>query len=154
MREIGHTVVYGDAEDPEFSSTLPLSHAQWVVSSVPQVTVNLALLQVLSRHGYSGRIATTAHNERDAACLKDAGSDLVILPFLDAAKEAVDQLCEPLAALSNSDAVAQQSEEKRCQDSFLGPEVRQPSALPLKWPLPPKNQEISALKLSARQDSA
>ncbi len=109
MREIGHTVVYGDAEDPEVSSTLPLSHAQWVVSSVPQVTVNLALLQVLSRHGYSGRIATTAHNERDAACLQDAGSDLVILPFLDAAKEAVDQLCEPLAALLNSDSVAQQS---------------------------------------------
>jgi Kef-type K+ transport system membrane component KefB len=96
LREAGHAVVYGDAEDPEFASTLPLSSSRWVVSSVPQLTVNLALIQALSRHGYSGHIATTAHNDRDAERLRNAGSDRVLLPFLDAAKEAVDELCKTL----------------------------------------------------------
>lgn len=90
LRESGHSVVYGDAEDPEFAATLPLSHASWVISSVPQVSVNLALLHALSRDGYTGQIATTAHNDRDAEKLRDAGSNLILLPFADAAKEAVN----------------------------------------------------------------
>ncbi len=96
LREAGHSVVYGDAEDPEIASMLPLSSVRWVVSSVPQPSVNLALLQALSRHGYSGQIATTAHNDRDAEPLRDAKSNLILLPFLDAAKEAADELCRLL----------------------------------------------------------
>ncbi len=94
LREAGHPVVYGDAEDPEFSSTLPLSTACWVISSVPQFTTNMTLLQALTRHGYSGRVAATAHNENDAKRLRDAGCDLIFLPFADAAKEAADKLGE------------------------------------------------------------
>ena len=93
LREAGHSVVYGDAEDPEFASTLPLASARWVVSSVPQLGINLALLQALSRHGFAGRTATTAHSEHSAEELKVAGSDVVLLPFVDAAQEAVDQVC-------------------------------------------------------------
>ncbi len=92
LRESGHSVVYGDAEDPEFAATLPLSHASWVISSVPQLSVNLALLHALSRDGYTGQIATTAHNDRDAEKLRDAGSNLILLPFADAAKEAVNEI--------------------------------------------------------------
>jgi len=94
LREAGHSVVYGDAEDPDFASTLPLASARWVVSSVPQLSVNLALLHALSRHGYSGRIAATAHNDHDEARLREAGCDLILLPFADAATAAVDELCE------------------------------------------------------------
>jgi Trk K+ transport system NAD-binding subunit len=94
LRESEHSVVYGDAEDPEFASTLPLSSARWVVSSVPQLSVNLALLHALSRYGYNGSIAATAHNDRDAAKLREAGSSLILLPFADAAKEAIDELIQ------------------------------------------------------------
>ena len=59
-RASGHSVVYGDAEDPEFASTLTLSHAQCVVSALPQRSVNLALLHALSRYGYTGSMAATA----------------------------------------------------------------------------------------------
>ncbi|MAT16415.1 MAG: sodium:proton exchanger [Planctomyces sp.] len=110
LRQAGRAVVYGDAEDPEFASTLPLSNAQLVVSSMPEVTVNLTLLQVIARHECSGRIATTAHNEHDATRLKDAGSDLVLLPFLGAAKQAVDELCEPLASQISAEQVDQKGE--------------------------------------------
>ncbi len=94
LRESGHWVVYGDAEDPEFASTLPLLHARWVISSVPQLAVNLALLHALSRYGYNGSIAATAHHDRDAARLREAGCNMILLPFADAAKEAIDQLSE------------------------------------------------------------
>ncbi len=92
LRTSGHSAVYADAEDPEFASMLPLAQAKWVVSSVPQHSVNLALLHALARYGYAGSIAATAHNDRDAAELKDEGCNLILLPFADAAKEAAKQL--------------------------------------------------------------
>jgi hypothetical protein len=85
-------IVYGDADDPEFPATLPLSKAAWVVSSVPQVSVNLALLHGLKHREYHGRTALTVHLERDSQILKAAGADLILSPFVDAAKEAADEL--------------------------------------------------------------
>jgi len=85
-------IVYGDADDAEFLATLPLSEASWVVSSVPLTTVNLSLLQVLKQHEYRGKTAVTVHHDRDIATLRDAGADVVLLPFVDAAKEAADVL--------------------------------------------------------------
>ncbi len=83
-------VRYGDAEDPEFPSALPLDQAGWVVSTMPQLDINLTLFRSLRHHDFAGRIALTAHNDRDASRLKEVGADLVLRPFEDAAKEAVD----------------------------------------------------------------
>ena len=41
---------------------------------------------------FKGQIALTSHTEREMEILKDAGSDLVLLPFRDAAKEAARML--------------------------------------------------------------
>lgn len=78
-------VRFGDAEDPTFPETLPLAHARWVVSTVPQPELNLALLGALRHHGYTGRVALTAHNDHDARRLAHAGADKVLFPFDDAA---------------------------------------------------------------------
>lgn len=83
---------YGDAEDPEFPSSLPLPAARWVVCSIAGRGVNQALLQALRQHGYTGRVALTAHASGEAERLQQAGADLVLLPFRDAAREAVDLL--------------------------------------------------------------
>lgn len=93
MRELGYEVVYGDAEDPVYSAVLPLSGVDWVVSSIPQQSINGTLLQSLDRHGFEGQTALTAHNSQSAEELRNAGSDVVLLPFRDAANEAVDQIC-------------------------------------------------------------
>ncbi len=90
--EQGHAVHYGDAEDPEFIATLSLKQVRWVVSSVRDRSVNLSLLQSLQDHHFSGQIATTAHTQADADILKKAGANLVMLPYIDAAKEAGNQL--------------------------------------------------------------
>jgi Kef-type K+ transport system membrane component KefB len=82
--------VYGDVEDPEYPGTLPLNQAHWIVSTIPQLDVNLALLDTLHHYGYSGKKAVTAHNNRDAEILRESGADLILSPFADAAKEAAE----------------------------------------------------------------
>jgi Kef-type K+ transport system membrane component KefB len=83
---------YGDAEDPEFPGTLPLIDAEWVVSTITQLDINLALLDALRHHGYLGKKAMTALTEREAEILKESGADLILSPFVDAAKEATELL--------------------------------------------------------------
>ena len=56
----GHSVHYGDAEDPEFIASLPLAHARWVVSTLRDRHVNQTLIHSLRSLGYAGRIAVTA----------------------------------------------------------------------------------------------
>ncbi|MCF6336824.1 MAG: cation:proton antiporter [Gammaproteobacteria bacterium] len=85
-------VYYGDAEDPEFLASLPLEQAHWVLSSLRETSVNFALLHGLRDHGYKGRVAVTAHTATCAGQLKQAGADLVLIPYADAAAEAVDNL--------------------------------------------------------------
>jgi Kef-type K+ transport system membrane component KefB len=85
---------YGDAEDPEFPTTLPLGRAQWVVSTIPQLDVNLSLLDALQHNGFPGRKAFTAHSRRDAEILQESGADLILTPFAHAAREAADILIE------------------------------------------------------------
>lgn len=88
----GLSTRYGDAEDPEFAATLPLKQAQWVVSTVPNRELGLLLLQVLRQHNYGGNVAVTSHFSRDRDLLLEAGADLVLCPYDDAAKEAATAL--------------------------------------------------------------
>jgi Kef-type K+ transport system membrane component KefB len=87
---------YGDAEDPEIPGTLPLTQAQWVVSTIPQLEVNLSLLDALHHNGFSGRKAVTAYSRRDAEILQESGADLILTPFAHAAREAADILVEEI----------------------------------------------------------
>jgi Kef-type K+ transport system membrane component KefB len=84
-RREGLDVRFGDAEDPEFPETLPLARARWVISTLPQVEINLTLLKALRAHGYRGRLAMAAHAEHDAGVLRKAGVDKVFSPYTDAA---------------------------------------------------------------------
>jgi Trk K+ transport system NAD-binding subunit len=79
-------------EDPECPAALPLNRAQLIVSTIPQLDVNLALLDALRQQGYEGRKVLTAHSEYDAARLKEAGADMILSPFIDAAREAADAM--------------------------------------------------------------
>ncbi len=88
----GYAIRYGDAEDPEFLASLPLEQTQWVLSSVREMSVNLALLHGLRDYDYNGQVAVTAHTSRDAKRLQQAGADQVLMPYADAATEAADKL--------------------------------------------------------------
>ncbi len=94
QQEYGYEVRFGDAEDPEFLATLPLAQVDWVISSVRDKEANLALLHGLHDFGYEKHVVVTAHNDREAEQLRAAGAGRVLLPYADAAADAVDGMFE------------------------------------------------------------
>lgn len=93
----GNPVLIGNAEDPEFVASLPLAHTQWVVCTVRERHVSLALMHSLGSVGYTGKVAVTAHSQAEVAYLERAGADVVLLPFVDAAREASVRLLSDLS---------------------------------------------------------
>jgi len=89
---IGYPVLYGDAEDPEFIASLPYARTQWIVCTARDLHVSQALIHSLRSLGYAGQIAVTAHSPAEVVVLEQAGADLVLVPFVDAAREAADRL--------------------------------------------------------------
>lgn len=87
---MGYQVIYGDAEDPEFIASLPLAQTEWVVSTARDNHVNMLLIHSLRNLAYRGKIAVTAHDQSEVAGFKNAGADLVLVPFSDAALEAAE----------------------------------------------------------------
>ncbi|GAA1926390.1 cation:proton antiporter [Streptomyces sodiiphilus] len=88
----GVTAVFGSAEDAHFLEALPLGRARCVVSTVPLLETNKALLHGLREHGFTGRVALTAHTARDAEQLRATGADTVLEPFATAATSTVETL--------------------------------------------------------------
>jgi Kef-type K+ transport system membrane component KefB len=85
LRRGGMAVFFGDAEDPELPHALPLAAARSVVSTLPELEVNLGLIKALRAAGYRGEIVVTAHHDSDARQLRRAGASRVLEPFTDAA---------------------------------------------------------------------
>jgi len=87
---LGIPAVFGDAEDPEYLSYLPLSSAKWVVCSIRDTGLTRVLTAGLRQHGYHGVLALTADDDEMAAELQRSGADMVFVPFEDSAVKAVD----------------------------------------------------------------
>ncbi len=88
-------VVFGDATDPEFLAHLPLKGARWVISAVPEHDTGIthddprrSLMRALTDLNFTGRVAIAAHSEKIAQQVRQAGADLVLMPFRDAALQA------------------------------------------------------------------
>lgn len=99
-RKLGLDTEFGDLTDPEFVALLPLSHTEWIVSTIPIHPAGLShedtrttLIQLTRAAGFTGRIGVTSHNAHDTGALKCSGADLVLQPFQDAADRAVELLC-------------------------------------------------------------
>lgn len=81
----GLTTLFGSAEDVHLLDVLPLDRVGYVVSAIPGLATNLALLHGLRHHEFAGTVALTAHTRRDADALRAAGADAVLEPFSTAA---------------------------------------------------------------------
>ncbi len=102
----GYRVHYGDAEDPEFIASLPLSRIRWVVSTVRDDSINRMLLHALRQQGYQGKMALTTAGQRNVRRLKNEGVDLVLIPYTDAAREAAARLAPERENTNSSTAPA------------------------------------------------
>ncbi len=99
-RGFGLPVFYGDIGDPEILQHLPLTAAKLVVVTVREPDINLNLLRGLRQQGFKGRIALTARQEEEAQLLLEAGADIILRPFADAAEQAAEVLVATLAVLT------------------------------------------------------
>lgn len=95
----GFDVVYGDSCDQEFTASLPLSAAKWIVSAMPQHDLGLThedprlvLIDGLKQQKFTGRIAVSTHQAQEEKVLQAKGADLVFLPFVDAADRVVARI--------------------------------------------------------------
>ncbi|MBM3529091.1 MAG: sodium:proton exchanger [Alphaproteobacteria bacterium] len=91
--------IYGDAEDPEFAATLPLDGVRWVIiattpaaQGVVHEDNRVVLIKALREAGYRGCIAVRSHDARDTRRMQATGADRVLLPYSDAAEQAIDLL--------------------------------------------------------------
>lgn len=99
-RDLGLDTEFGDATDPEFINDLPLSNAEWIVATVPIHLTGLShedtrttLIQLTRTAGFQGRVAVASHHAKDTEELLNAGANIVLEPFQDAADRAVELLC-------------------------------------------------------------
>ncbi|MEQ8192992.1 MAG: cation:proton antiporter, partial [Rhodospirillales bacterium] len=104
-RKLGLRAEFGDATDPEFIATLPLSRTRQILLTIPVHAAGLShpdtratLIQVAQTTGFNGKVVVTSHHETDTASLKENGADVVLEPFQDAADRAVE-------ILNGSDAI-------------------------------------------------
>lgn len=91
-------VRFGDGEDPSFLESLPLQHAEWVVTSFPQWEANRAFLHALKHAGFQGKIAGVVRDDQHGKALDAAGVARVLNPFTDAADFAARSLIDELGS--------------------------------------------------------
>lgn len=88
----GWPAVFGDAEDPDFAASLPLGSARWVVSAIRDPQINMALASAVRHAGFTGNMAFTARDRADGESVIALHAGLLLVPFEDAAVQAVDLL--------------------------------------------------------------
>lgn len=91
-RAKGRPCLYGDIEDPELFSHLPLNRARWLVNTIYGRELNLNVLQLLQQNRFSGQTVLTAQNYAESVSFREAGADKVLRPHVDAAEHAVEFL--------------------------------------------------------------
>jgi hypothetical protein len=96
LRHKGLPVFFGDGADPAMFESLPIKNLRWVVTTLPQWEDNRALLNALSEVGYTGRIAGVVRDELHEGAMRNAGIDMVMNPFNDAAEQAARELIDEL----------------------------------------------------------
>jgi len=115
-RKQGFPVVFGDATDPEFLSHLPLHDARWAVLAVPEHDTGVThddarrtVIRTLKDMKFRGQIAVSAHSDEVAERLKEAGADLVLMPYRDASAYAASLIIDeaPPSQIEMVDPVGQ-----------------------------------------------
>ena len=97
-RRKGVETTFGSAEDLALLEALPLDRAKYVISAIPALQTNLALLQGLREREFAGAVALTAHTRHDADQLRTTGVDIVLEPFSTAANTTSEALHDLLTA--------------------------------------------------------
>jgi Kef-type K+ transport system membrane component KefB len=89
-------VRFGDGEDPGFLETLPLTHVEWIITTLPLWDANSGLLHALAEIGLQVPIAGVVRDQVHGERLRKAGVTRVMNPYLDAADHAARRFADEL----------------------------------------------------------
>ncbi|MBO1750532.1 cation:proton antiporter [Actinotalea sp. BY-33] len=92
LREAGVETLYGDITEPELTLALPLHETHAVVCTVPELSVNLTLLDSLRRLEFRGVVALTALGSHESMVLEAEPGVTVLRPFAEAADQVLPRL--------------------------------------------------------------
>lgn len=80
----GRRVVYGDAEDSELWTGLPLHKVKGIILTVPAFEARLVAVGQLRKRGYTGQISCICYHGVEEVQLLRLGADFVIHPLIEA----------------------------------------------------------------------
>jgi Kef-type K+ transport system membrane component KefB len=113
LRDQGRAVIYGDITDQDIQEIADLKKARVIISTVPDLRDNEAILQAVRKENPKARVILTADDESGGRRLYSLGADYVIMPHLVGGEE--------LARLILKDHNFEQLEEfRRHHMQFLG----------------------------------
>lgn len=92
---------YGDGEDYDFLSTLPLQEARMVVAALPDWESNHNLLKGLRHLGFKGQVVGVARDQKHFKAFSKEGVDEILNPFVNAADFAAQHLYVQLIPVSS-----------------------------------------------------
>lgn len=92
--KLGIPARFGDAIDGAFLESVPLKHARWVVSTMPDVESNRILIKELRQANFTGELAVVARENFEGMTLKAMGVPTVLYPINNAVDHAVATLVE------------------------------------------------------------
>lgn len=82
LHTLGEPVMYGDAADEHFLAELQTEKAAFVISTIPDVGVSLAVLSYLRRRKFRGAAVVCARSHEEAESCYKAGATYVLVPNL------------------------------------------------------------------------
>jgi Kef-type K+ transport system membrane component KefB len=85
-------VRFGDAQDVDFVDSLPLAGVPWVVSTLPDLDSERALLHALETRGFEGSIAVVARDQASAQHERTGGRVTVLYLYREAVERVGEQL--------------------------------------------------------------
>jgi Kef-type K+ transport system membrane component KefB len=103
FRELDKPVIYGDLEDPDLFSHIPLQNAKCFINTVPSAEFAIHSLQRLKRMGFKGKIFLTALHQKDQYQLEGLGADNILLPYQLAASNFYSEYLRPTLMKSRND---------------------------------------------------
>ncbi len=88
----GKRVIYGDAEDPELWSELPLDRVKGIILTLPEFDARCSATRQLRKRGFQGQIGTICYLPEEKAQLERLGANLMIHPLVEAGNQLARQI--------------------------------------------------------------
>lgn len=88
----GRRVIYGDAEDPELWSRLPMDRVKGIILTLPEFDARCSAVRQLRKRGYAGQIGTICYQPDEKLQLVELGASFTIHPLVEAGNQLARQI--------------------------------------------------------------